>query len=372
MTNFDALKKITYINDRFIEDAALPPVYTSREERTESAAYHFFHSGWWTAILCAVVSLTVLFGIIIAGRQGDIFVTPAGTETDSEEGTVSQSDSQTDMDTSAITVTDTIPPEAETLRENKEPLPEAWPKETVEATVYQAEPTGNSSAKNVACTITLTYTELLQGDRLAVDIAMTINGEAYTAYTAYLRYYGETATGIDIPVTNYADIYLYADIPSDATCGTYDLVVKAEAIGYEGVLAQAITVGARENTAFSFAYALDKNTYSLTEFSGFSNIWIDLAVINEGDPWILYDNDYVYNVSEAYLTKTENGVTVTYPLFCFTHEAIMWEVQYIDHGEPSVQNFFVEAPNMEPGVYDLVVSYGGSLQIFENVLRIIE
>ncbi len=369
MTNFDALKKITYINDRFIEDAALPPVYTSREERTDSAAYHFFHSGWWTAILCAVVSLTVLFGIIIAGRQGDIFVTPAGTETDSEEGTVSQSDSQTDMDTSAITVTDTIPPEAETLRENKEPLPEAWPKETVEATVYQAEPTGNSSAKNVACTITLTYTDLLQGDRLAVDIAMTINGEAYTAYTAYLRSNGGAATGIDIPVTNYADIYLYADIPSDANCGSYDLVVKAEAIGYEGILSSAVTVSARKETGFSFAYALEKNTYTVRELVGFR---MDLAVINEGDPFILYDNDYVYNVSEAYLTKTENGVTVTCPLFCANHDGIMWEVQYIAHGEPSVQFFFVEPQGVETGIYDLVVSYGGSQQIFENVLKITE
>ena len=309
-----------------------------------------------------ILVISLLF-LLFATVSCAVVMDPSETP---ETGTISVTETDT---ISYESEKDTSDMEVETLRENNAALPEAWPKETVEVTVYQAEPTELSSAENVDCKITLTYTELLQGDRLAVDMAMTTNGEAYTAYTAYLRYSGETATAIDIPVTNYADIYLYADIPSDATCGTYDLVVKAETIGYEGVLAQAITVGVREKTVFSFTYELEKNTYSLTELS---NLWIKLAVINEGDPFILYENDYVYNVSEAYLTKTENGVTVTCPLFCYTHDGIMWEAQYIAHGEPSVQSFSVEAQNAEPGIYDLVVSYGGSLQIFENVLRIIE
>ena len=138
-----------------------------------------------------------------------------------------------------------------------------------------------------------------------------------------------------------------------------------------------LTTCAQENlTAVRVVRAFGREQFEEEKFNRkneyFSNLWIKLAVINEGDPFILYENDYVYNVSEAYLTKTENGVTVTCPLFCYTHDGIMWEAQYIAHGEPSVQSFSVEAQNAEPGIYDLVVSYGSSLQIFENVLRIIE
>ena len=76
--SLDVLKRITNLDDRFIEAAALPSPHT--EQETESASYRFFHSEWWTAVLCAAVSLTVLFAIILAGRQGDGFITPAGTE----------------------------------------------------------------------------------------------------------------------------------------------------------------------------------------------------------------------------------------------------------------------------------------------------
>ena len=261
--------------------------------------------------------------------------------------------------------------EAETLRDHSETLPDLWPKETAEAMDYPMEPSENSSAEHTSCTVSLTYTELLQGDRLAVDIAMTVNGEGYTAYTAYLRNSSESGTVTDIPVKSHVDMFFYADIPADAACGAYDLVVKADAIGYEGVLTSVISVEARERTEFSFAYKLEKNTYTVAEIR---ETWglIKLAVINEGDPFILYDNDYVYNVSEACLTKTENGVTVTYPLHFMSHTAEMWEVQYIAGGEPSVESFFLDEPNPEPGVYDLVVSYGGSQQIFEDVLRITE
>ena len=271
-------------------------------------------------------------------------------------------------DSSAATV-GTPTTEAETLCENSVTLPAQWPEEADEPTVYRVEPSENSSAEGATCEVSLTYTEYLQGDRSAVDISLTVNGNTYTDYTAYLRYNGDASVQATIPIVGYSDMFFYADIPSDAVCGTYDLVVKAEAVGYEGTAARIITVGQRNTTAFSFAYEIEKTIYSLTELD---NLRIKLAVINEGDPFILYENDYVYNVYEAYLSKTENGTTVTYPLFHYTHAGEMWEVQYIAHGEPSVDTYRLEEMNAETGIYDLVVSYGECQQTFENALKIIE
>lgn len=268
------------------------------------------------------------------------------------------------------TETETLGVEVETLNENKVAMPEAWPKETVEATVYHAEPTEDSTAENAECTVSLAYTALLQGDRCAVDITLTINGERYTDVAAYFCYHGEADEVANLPIESVHDPFAYADIPSDAACGSYDLVVKAWEIGYEGVVEQAVTVGKREKTEFSFVYEVqEKTTFSLTEdmFIG-----IALAVINEGDPFILYGNDYEYNVSEAYLTKTENGETVTYPMYRATHDGELWEVQYIDRGESSTWGYNLDLHGVEAGIYDLVVSYGGSQQTFENVLRVTE
>lgn len=272
--------------------------------------------------------------------------------------------------TSPMTEAETPVAELETLRENNTPLPEAWPKDTAQATTYPVMAIEDSTAENTDCQVSLIYTELLQGDRLPVDIVLTVSGELHTDYTAYFRCEDEAGSTISIPVTtdHMGGLFFYADIPSDAVCGSYDLVVKAEAIGYEGVLSQAVTVGMRKKQEFSFVYRAEKIIYSTSE----QFLIFDLAVINEGDPFILYDNDFVYNVSEGYLTKTENGMTVSYPLLFEHHTGYIYEVQYIEHGESSVWGYSVDISKAEPGIYDLVVSYGGSQQTFENVLKITE
>ena len=59
-------------------------------------------------------------------------------------------------------------------------------------------------------------------------------------------------------------------------------------------------------------------------------------------------------------------------MYRMTHSGEMWEVQYIAHGEPSTWGYNLDLRDVETGIYDLVVSYGGSQQVFENVLRIVE
>ena len=243
-------------------------------------------------------------------------------------------------------------------------MPAEWPDETVEPTVYPVVATESSS--EITGTVSLSYPSLLQGDRCAVNIDLKNDGQGVKDYQARLRYKGEGKT-VDIPIQCYEQRYVYADIPADALCGAYDLVIQAEAYDYEGVVENMVTVSKREKTAFSFAYALNKAVYSAQskDVETFS-----LAIYNEGDPLIIYDNDYVYNVSEAYFTKTENGETQKIDVLWYTHSGIDWEEQYIAVGEPSVDYYQVFFYGAEPGIYDLVVSYNGFEHKFEKVIEI--
>ena len=202
MTNLDALKKITYIHDRFIEEAALPPAHTGRGDRTEGGAYRFFHSGWWTAILCAIVSVTVLFGIIMAGRQDPGFVTPAGTETDSAEGTDTQADIQT------------------------EPAVKIDFEVEVTPSVVQA-------GESVTVTVKATFTPQLE----LVPVFNVCFTYGTVSVSQEILAYSPEETGDPLTVT----------IPVNAPVGEYDLTVECAGFEQVEIYEGALTVTERED-----------------------------------------------------------------------------------------------------------------------------
>ena len=202
MTNVDVLKKITYIHDRFIEEAALPPVHTNRKDRTEGAAYRFFHSGWWVAILCATVSLTVLFGIIMAGRQGSGLVTPAGTETVSEEGTVTQSEIQTEPTVKIDFEVEVTPP------------------------VVQA-------GESVTVTVKATFTPQLE----SVPVCNVCFTYGTISVSREILAYSPEEAGEPLIVT----------IPINAPVGEYDLTVECEGFDQTEIYERALMVTERED-----------------------------------------------------------------------------------------------------------------------------
>ena len=78
------------IRDEFIAEAAealgllgaAAPAYTKpTRDRENSLLYRFFNSGWGVAVICAVVSLSVLGGIIWAGQRPPVGG-PGGIETE--------------------------------------------------------------------------------------------------------------------------------------------------------------------------------------------------------------------------------------------------------------------------------------------------
>ena len=82
------------VSDELILDS-LPPVgggavISTRRKRPYSPMRAFFESGWFVAILCAVVSLSVVGAMVWAGRQGPKVPTvdpPLGTTPESEANT---------------------------------------------------------------------------------------------------------------------------------------------------------------------------------------------------------------------------------------------------------------------------------------------
>ena len=197
-------------------------------------------------------------------------------------------------------------------------MPEEWIKAAVEPTVYEAKTV--QGPDEVACSVSMRYVDLRQGDRCAVYINLTHDGRPVDDYTAFFS--GMDETTADIPIQCYDQQYFYADIPADASCATYNLVICAESCDYEGVIENVVTVSEREKTAFSFAYALENTTYSAQSEDV---VTFSLAVFNEGDPFILYDNDYAYNVSSAYFEKNENGKKEKIEVMWYTHDGILWE-----------------------------------------------
>ncbi len=88
-------EQMVNLPDELILDSLHPvsngAVTSARRARTHNRARAFFESGWFVAILCAVVSLSVMGAVIWAGRQGPGVVTPVvpplGTTPESEVNT---------------------------------------------------------------------------------------------------------------------------------------------------------------------------------------------------------------------------------------------------------------------------------------------
>ena len=205
MTNLDVFQKITHISDRYIEDAALPPIssgVSNKDDGDESVAYRFFHSGWWVAILCAVVSMTVLFGIILAGRQGEHFVTPAGTEG------------------STTAETDTQPPETQYIPQME------WTAELSESTVRCGD----------TCTVFSTLT---------ADVSVLAS-----SYTLFLVHDALSAEWTDFCYAMEFDRdsgSWSCTLPANAPVGTYTLRAETPQYGWSEEIKGILTVTPREN-----------------------------------------------------------------------------------------------------------------------------
>ena len=111
------LNALDGIQDRYITEAAgrlglLNGSASALNRRRESALSRFFSSGWGVAMICAVVSLSVLGGIVWAGQRP--VAGPQDTTTESE--TVVETEAETETETTTETETE-IEAETETTTE---------------------------------------------------------------------------------------------------------------------------------------------------------------------------------------------------------------------------------------------------------------
>ncbi|MBR6782788.1 MAG: hypothetical protein IKM33_06320 [Clostridia bacterium] len=94
---------------------------TASRRRGSSALSRFFGSGWGVAVICAIVSLSVLGGIVWAGQRP--VAGPQDTSTESETVVETESESENKSDIESETESETeMETETETLPEFKEEI----------------------------------------------------------------------------------------------------------------------------------------------------------------------------------------------------------------------------------------------------------
>ena len=94
------LNALDGIHDRYITEAAgrlglLNGSASALNRRRESALSRFFSSGWGVAMICAVVSLSVLGGIVWAGQRP--VAGPQGTATESETAVETEAETEPEI-----------------------------------------------------------------------------------------------------------------------------------------------------------------------------------------------------------------------------------------------------------------------------------
>ncbi len=88
-------------------DTTAPLVFVSKKE---SPLLRFMHSGWGVAVICAVVSLSVLGGIIWAGQRDPVTPTPPA-DTTQTEAVEDATRTETELQTQVVTEAETVPSE---------------------------------------------------------------------------------------------------------------------------------------------------------------------------------------------------------------------------------------------------------------------
>lgn len=139
MKGMNAFQKINDIHPNFIQEAELPALVVSEKPpRHQSALGKFLSSGAFVAILCGVVSFTVTFLIVMAGRNPNL---PSGTPTDTHDTPIIETEieSPAEADVTLPSEPESEPPE-ETEKVTEKVTEKATEKVTEKATEKVTKP----------------------------------------------------------------------------------------------------------------------------------------------------------------------------------------------------------------------------------------
>ena len=167
--------------------------------------------------------------------------------------------------------------------------------------------------------------------------------------------------------------YLPPDFVSvDAPAGMYDLVVTHELYGYTWRVENFIEILENpEAERFGLYHDMGKKL-TVSRSSG-ETYPFTVTVENRGDPFTVTESPtagflpdaYLYQLNESESSAEGLGALVKWP-FQEEHE------RTVSTGETGSLSHEIHVHSSDPcGLYDLVVSYGGCVQIFEDVVEVV-
>lgn len=193
----------------------------------------------------------------------------------------------------------------------------------------------------------------------------------------YLR---PTAEGSDYRTDGFREIpdrdsFYCGTIPEDAPLGDYELVVSLFT-PYTGRYTEltltsstpAVTVAAHEKEPrYAFFYECEEHVFPQGEM--FS---LTAGLINRGDDIYRWSTELSI-LPTVQLRTVRDGETLTYPMTTGLELDWSGDLYHMTYNEPSKADFWTVTPDLLPlGVYDLVLSFEGHEEVFENVLAVTE
>ena len=232
--------------------------------------------------------------------------------------------------------------------------------------------------EDFVCEAEASRTILAQGEdhRGAIRFTLTHNGEDVSLFcTAKLIYTGDGGLpyAIIVDSSGFISIIPSPYIPMSAPVGTYDLVVTHDLYGYTWLFEDFIEIAANPD-ADPFVFFHDMKDTLVVSRSAEAVYTFTASVENRGEPFTVTGTNDSGFFPEAMLTvwRVSGAIPENIPLRAVTgpyQEPYEWTVRTGTTG--SLPYEFILDPETPCGLYDLVLSYGGCVTVFEGVVEVV-
>ena len=171
------------------------------------------------------------------------------------------------------------------------------------------------------------------------------------------------------------DAVYRVSIPEDAPLGDYELVVLMHSDHSAGntdleIISRtpAVTVAAHEKEPrYVFFYECEEHVFPQGEM--FS---LTAGLINRGDDIYRWSTELSI-LPTVQLRTVRDGETLTYPMTTGLELEWSGDLYHMTYNEPSKADFWTVTPDLLPvGVYDLVLSFEGHEEVFENAVAVMD
>lgn len=225
-----------------------------------------------------------------------------------------------------------------------------------------------------------THTTLHPLDAYTCTVSLVKNEDFFNVYEIKEIYLRATAEGSDYRTDSFREIhdrdsFYCGTIPEDAPLGDYELVVYLFT-PYTGMYTEltltsptpAVTVAAHEKEPhYAFFYECEKNIYRKGE-----TVSLTAGLINRGDDIYRWSTELSI-LPTVTLRTVLDGETLTYTMSTGLELDWSGELYHMTYNESSKAEFWTVTPDSLPvGMYDLVLSFEGHEEVFENVLAVTE